>query len=328
MLISYNDDSPEYGMVKEDNHVAEVWAEIEKNFPAYWQSMINRESPQTLASQLSTNGFKVKQAPVNQGAILNSIFREAFEEYEKESDKYRKFFDREILQEFEDDDPNAFKASLRKECPVIRNSVNSPHEVMDEWKQKFIPTKGAELLDVFFNLLTFAEEFTVKTPDDDFSTFDSVTDFNVGILDEQEYGVQGVIGAGIKTVVLYNLNPRVFPLLTKLSMYGLYFLSGRGSFGLPSKTSEFLMISDTKKVKTKNIPMNHNYWYHYSLVMLYSLRIYRLIEKECLKHKVSLDPNYRFLYVMRYFDEIYTENFENIKTMTGGDEDLTARWYS
>jgi hypothetical protein len=111
-------------------------------------------------------------------------------------------------------------------------------------------------------------------------------------------------------------------------MYGLYFLSGQGSFGLPSKTSEFLMISDNRRVTTKNIPMNHNYWYHYSLVMLYCMRLYRLIEKECAKHKVSLDHNYRFIYVMRYFNEIYTVNEENIKTMTGGDEDLTARWHS
>ena len=328
MLISYGDESPEYGLIKQDSHIASVWAEIEKNFHTYLESMITRESPQSLAVQLSNSGFKVKQAPVDKAAILRKIFKDAIIEYEKDAEVYRKFFDREDLQEYEDDDPLAFKAALRKECPVIRNSVNSQHEVMEEWKQKFIPTTGQELLDVFFNLIKFAEDYSLNTPDTDFSKFDRVDDFNVSTLDEQEYGVVGVIGSGIKTVVLYYLNPRIFPLLTRLSMYGLYFLSGKGSFGLPSKTSEFLMISDTKKVKTRNIPMNHNYWYHYSLVILYSLRIYRLIEKECKKLGISLDNNYSFLYVMRYFEEIYTVNFENIKTMTGGDEDLTARWYS
>lgn len=327
MLISYGDENPEYGLIKQDAHIATVWAEIEKNFPAYWESMITRESPQSLAAQLSSFA-KVKSKPIDKAAILRSIFKDSIEEYEKEAEAYRKFFDRDDLQEYEDDDPKAFKAALKRECPVIRNSVNSQHEVMEEWKHKFIPTTGQELLDVFFNLIKFAEDYSINTPDSDFSKFDSVDDFKVSTLDEQEYGVVGVIGSGIKTVVLYYLNPRIFPLLTRLSIYGLYFLSGKGSFGLPSKTSEFLMISDTKKVSTRNIPMNHNYWYHYGLVLLYSLRLYRLIENECKKHGVSLDHNYRFLYVMRYFDEIYTANFENIKTMTGGDEDLSVRWYS
>ena len=328
MLISYNDENPEYELIKKDEHIVKVWAEIEKSFPSYWQSMIDRESPQSLASQLANSGFKVKQAPVNQAAILRKIFAEAFEEYEKLSDKYRSLFDREYLQEFKDDDPNAFKATLKKECPVIRNSVNSQHEVMEEWKKKFIPTKGKELLEVFYNFPSFSEDFATQTSDDEFLKYDKVADFNVGTLDEEEYGVQGVIGAGIKTVVLYNLNPRVFPLLTRLSMYGLYFMSGKGSFGLPSKTSEFLMISDNRKVITKNIPMTHNYWYPYGLVMLYSLRIYRLIEAECKKHKIDLDNNYRFIYVIRFFDEIYTVNYDYIKTMTGGDEDLSDRWHS
>ncbi len=266
--------------------------------------------------------IRVRPAKRDNKAELQTRFEEAIEAYDNKQAKYQEFFDREALQEYQDDDPSLFKSNLSKYCPVVHRCVYSTRPEMVEWQMKFKDTPSQELLDIFVNLVSFADEYVENCDLRKFKAFDEWGEFDFEPLEEDEnYSVQGVVGMGIKSEVLYHLYPHIFPKRGRLDVYGLYFLSGMEDFGLPGKNSEFLMINDMKNAYTHNLKMDHNYWYPYSLFSLYTMRLVRLIAGKSKSAGVELDNKYRFVYAAAFLEHVCKQNRESMEVMLGGYQD-------
>ena len=130
---------------------------------------------------------------------------------------------------------------------------------------------------------------------------------------------------GIKSSVLFYLNPTYFLGANKNTLYGFYFLSACEHFHLPSQTNEFIMINDMKQESNRryntNMLIDQNYWFPYDLFMLYGLRTYRKLKELCAKHKYQLDDLNRFVHVNTFMSQIWDLEYDKITTMTGGDQD-------
>ena len=85
-------------------------------------------------------------------------------------------------------------------------------------------------------------------------------------------------------------------------------------FGLPTKSSEFLMINDENLV-ADCIIMDQNYWYPYGLFSLYALRIFRWIESRAATASFTVDKSRRYVYVERFFRSVCNEHADDRKTM-------------
>jgi len=310
----------EFDAMKTPKHINTVWPAIERNFDKYWQSLIHHNSDVDKYNVLLEK-FPGKPKTIDVFKTLNRVFSTAIKEYEQKAASYREFFDEDSLQEYQDYDPNGFKRELAKKCPIIRHTVNSKREELKDWQYKFRNKTGQELLDTFMNVLKFSKEYASDNPEPIFGSLNEYSAIKLEALDDQpELRLEGVIGSGIKSCVLYHLHPRLFPELNRRSMYGLYFLSEMEDFGLRSQTPEFLMINDGYKSNMRNIKMDHNYWYPFGLIVLYSMRLYRKIDEKCRTAKVSIDPQYRFVYVSCLFNEIWLCHKEHIQTMMCIDE--------
>jgi hypothetical protein len=124
-----------------------------------------------------------------------------------------------------------------------------------------------------------------------------------------------VIGMGIKSITLYHLDPQRLPRRGRSDVYALYFLSGRDYFGLPSKSSEFLMVDDESPAEDGSIIMEYNFWYPYGLFSLYALRVYRWMEKRASSVGLTLDHSFRYVYVQRFFEAVCAQHAADLKTM-------------
>lgn len=72
-------------------------------------------------------------------------------------DKYREIFDLDIMDEEYSEDTEGFKSVvLKKECDVIRKTLQSSSEALNEWKRNFFGTKSQLLFDTFYNMMSFA----------------------------------------------------------------------------------------------------------------------------------------------------------------------------
>ncbi|AEW01663.1 hypothetical protein A4D02_06570 [Niastella koreensis] len=321
-----NTDRSDFDKIKDEIHVAKVWACIEKNIPVYFQKMIEVEDELAV---LKVNGnFKVKASVGDLKKTLKAIFDDGFSHYKREDSKYQKFFSEESMHEFEDDDdPKTFKSALATKVPVILKARNSKRETMHEWQERFAHSKPADVYGIFFNLMGFMNEFEDGVDSSEFMKIDTLTELEklTVLNNDDDYNVPGVIGMGIKSTVLYFLNPEFYLCANKNTLYGLYFLSDCENFSLPSGSNEFIMINDLKVESSRRNKVNYlidqNYWYPYDLFILYGLRTYRLLKDLCARHKYMLDDENCFVHLNTFMAKIWDMKIDVIKTMTGGDQE-------
>jgi hypothetical protein len=314
--------NPEFEVVKTPDHITKVLEAMDAKFDKFWDSMVKRHSKIDAFSSALKDKFKVSVNKNGDDAdTVRNLFIEAIKSFQKEAQPYVEAFTNDKLNSYQDYDPAGFKGFLNKECPVIKNCLQSRRDALKEWQMKYKTKSGQDLLDTFANLLDFAKDFVERNNEGIFSQKKQYEHYQVEDLDDDEdLRIDGVIGSGIKSAVLFHLYPRVFPQLNRLTMYGMYFLSGTDSFGLKSKSPEFLMINDNFNSNDHNIKMDHNYWYPYGLVMLYMSHIFRRIKDKCETLKIPTDDHYRFVYVNTYFREIWECHSDHIATMMCTDE--------
>lgn len=303
MIRSTNQKLGEYELIRHPDHIAKVWGVIDASLPSYWDKFVQGE-------RKPGGGKKEPEADV-----LARVFEKSIADYEKEAPKYRQVFNANAVDEFRDD-PNAFKQTLSRDVPVIANTLRQRRAELKEWQYHFRMARANDLLEVFSNVLDFVDDWRKQHPTDQYEKFDKPAAFDLDSLDNDEtMYIENVVGMGIKSIILHHLDPARLPPRGRNGPYGLYFLSGRDSFGLPSQSSEFLMVNDINLAPDGSMIMDYNYWYPYGLFSLYALRAYKWIEKRASSIGVMLDRSVRYVYVERFFDAICAQHVADLKTM-------------
>lgn len=302
--------------IEESHHVNMILEELETKVPEYFTKISNSKAK--------------NQNLVNTKLSWVTSINAGIEKYLKEANRYRELFHEDSMEEYsENNDPKPFKNDLRNKCPIISKSMNAKMKELQDWKEDFVRCKPGELLDTFENFLDFHMEYIEKNQDKDFETEDTYDDFKElhQFSSDEDLTLKSVIGAGIKTTTIYHLNPKFFCKSVRRTLYGMYFLTQDIREKTPSRTSEFIMIDDTNSWKKNrnsslNFRMEHNYWYPYNLFMLYMNRVYKIIARLLNQMNISLNPDYRYIYVTIFLEEICALHKEAITTMMGGDQDF------
>jgi hypothetical protein len=309
----------DYAALTDPKHIKKVWDSIEAGYAKYLKLMLSQDKLglDKLASLGSIKKSAKTTSPVQTNLMAD--FKKAIEKFQGNSDSYCSFFDHESMEEFASS-PGQFKPALNKGCPVIRHTLRSQaHELLD-WHKKYNITKPRALLDMFTNLVDFHSDYTKTTKPAAFSKLDKPDAFKFEpIEDDEECRINGVIGMGIKSTVLYHLTPIFFPNRDRHSLLGFYILSDFDHFGLPTESSEFVMYDPEKKLKDGTIYGSHNYWYPYALFTLYSLRLYRVLKESLSKLKIELDDHYRFVYTQTFLHQVCDLEEEKIKAFVAHD---------
>lgn len=306
----------DFERVNEKDHIDKILAAFDEKIPEYFNRITASQEVD------SDNQMAMK-------LLWNKLMQECVEEYQKESLAYEDFFSVERMDEFEDvDDPKVFKGALRNECPIIRKSLNSKMEELQKWKEDFARSKPQELLETFANFLDFVRQYSSDMTDTKYASLATPEDFEdlAQFSEDPDLSLQNVIGAGIKTTIIYNLFPRFLCKSVRRTLYGMYFLSMDLHDQMPSRTSEFVMIDDKsnhtgERDSYRNFRMEHNYWYPYNLFMCYAKHILDKLEILLKPLGIHLAPEYRYVYVNYFLELICKEHSEAIRTMMGGDQD-------
>ncbi len=275
-------------------HVQQVLAEIEGNFPHYFNSFI--------------------QQP------LEPEFEVSIREYEKEQDVYRDYLHLDALEEFQDD-PNAFKQHTRKRCPIIRRCLMSHDEAMKAYKRSFQTVTGRQLLDPIRLIANFGKDYVTGFDNKVHEASVTFQDLGLEILNEAAYGCIGVVGYGIQSSLLYGIYPGAFAHRSQNAVWSLYFLSGRKDFGLEDG-SEFLMVQANQGT------CEQNYFYPAELFGFYSLKVYLLLKSACVDKGVLLNDTYRYVYLSKFCDHVGEVHRNDINVYKWSSEHVESRpWF-
>lgn len=315
--MKLSDTTKDFERIEETEHVQKIIEELHSKVPHYF-NLINH-----------SKGITKDSKPLLKLVTWTALFNDGIKKYEKECSKYRDFFSEDNMEEFEEiDDPKAFKSELRKDCPIIRKSLMSKMEELQSWKEDFARAKPIELFETFANFLDFQNEYVEQNDKKDYDSLISYKDFHSlhQFSDDEDLILRNVIGAGIKTTIIYNLNPQFFCKSVRRTLYGLYFLTENVHNIAPSRTSEFIMVDDNPRNSARgskfNFRMEHNYWYPYNLFMLYTNQIFITLNSLLNNIGVSLNDKYRFVYVNIFLEQICVLKNEAVQTMMGGDQDF------
>lgn len=310
----------EFKLIRDQRHVDQVWALME--------ALVNEYADGFLAALADSGGQPSPKA--NYNLWLSGLIKDN----EDLRERYRDIFDLEALEEYEED-PDEFKGDvLRKQCPIIRHSLQSRAQVMQEWKAKYYARKSIDLVDAFTNMMSFAEEYDEEMDEPAMEALDRVDDCRIAEMEDEdsENGrayISGVLGYGIVSNILNHMYPRTFPGNYKMGVWSLYFLAKGSEDLMPSGTSEFSMLKDDRPNHVGAYEMEHNYTLAYEIFCIYTLRIWRLLAPRIeTRFGAAFPSEHRFLLTNSFYEYVASKNSANIATLAGNDDILkfTTSW--
>ncbi len=254
---------------------------------------------------------------------FNLHVKKLIDEHSIFQDKYAELFSPEKMEEYEMD-VDGFKGDvLSKRCDTIRVALNSKAEALKDWRILYKQAAPQKLYDTFYNMICFAEEYKETMTEEMIDKIDSIKENGLSQMEEDSCYLGGVIGTGILSNILNAIYPRLFPGTFKVGMFSLYFLSGRRAIEMGSGSSEFLMIKDDVKSKTGIIETEYNYYYPYETFALFTLRIFRSLDKAVIERfGIKFPVEYRYVLTNDFYRYIFEQNKEYIQTLLGNDDIL------
>lgn len=301
----------EFELIEDQDHMEEVWTVMQPRLEQYANEYLE-----------GVSHYKDLRTP---GDSFSAFLNEMIRKNDKLHDKYFEIFDMNLMEEEYPEDTEGFKAvTLKKECDVIRKSLQSRSEALGDWKKKFYGCKSQQLYDTFYNMMSFALEYNEEMTEEELSEVDTIDDTGLAQMSEDACYQSGVLGFGIVSNILNHMYPRVFPGNYKAGVYSLHFLTNTGrGVNMPSDSSEFLMVKDDFYSKTGIIETEHNYYFPYQTFGLYTLRIYRYLEGKIKKRfQKEFPSDYRYLLTNDFYDYVTMVHCSDIATLCGNDDTL------
>ena len=310
-MIDSNVGKKEFELLSDQEHMEAVWRVMQPKLERYANEYLE-----------GVSHYKDLRTP---GDSFSAFLNEMIKKNDKLHDKYFQIFDMDLMEEEYSEDTEGFKAvTLKKECDVIRKTLQSKSESLTEWKRKFYGCKSQQIYDTFYNMMSFAQDYDSDMDEAALADVDTIEDIGFAQMSEDACYQSGVLGFGIVSNILNHMYPRTFPGNYKAGVYSLHFLTGCGKgVNMPSDSSEFLMVKDDSYSKTGIIETEHNYYFPYETFGMYTLRIYRLLEKKIFtRFQKEFPTDYRYLLTNDFYEYVTSVHRADIATLCGNDDML------
>ncbi len=279
---------------------ADILKKLEDNFPNYWKRVFGLLNPNGF---VAPNGMKI--IPEDQKEKAKQL-QVTIRKWEREITKYTKEFNEQIRDVF-DQSAQTFKNELfAKYLWTVEGSLSKTWDrELDDYRQAFYAHDEGDIQNTVGRIVEAAEDYIHHPPT-------KVRQQKVAQPEDLELirvcnsttRIKVVIGYGIRSEILYKFNPQYFPMMTRRSIWGLFFLA--------NEADELVRDDETDKgFRTK-----HNWEYDYARFTYYNNKIFDLLKHYCAQHKVKLNESIRFGYVNEFLIEIHKTHKAEIKDFT------------
>lgn len=255
---------------------------LEKNFPEFWYKIFNiLENRDVFLGQMKVtknNNHEVKKLKNEIEKIVSDVLDYNY--------SCKKYFSLENLEIYEDD-INAFKNSVfAKELWTVKSSLNDRSNIeLDRYRESFEIVTPKEVYETVRNIVKKATDYMNNVfPKINLDTIRTVDELRMDFLDDNDMLLGGVIGLGIRSELLHRLFPNAFAIMTRRSLWGMYFYSGQSEF-----------IFDMEKDGLHRT--SHQWNYDYVTFCFYNLFITRSIRKFLIDHGIIFNKEYYYGYI-------------------------------
>ena len=276
------------------NH-SEIENIIKTNFEIYWTRIFN------LKELESNNGIKI----IKNNSKDIKFLQETMQKWELEINNYYEsiksnfeidMFDNNNVEryEYQEFKENIFARDLWTVKGALKQA--SYDSDMEIYRKNFMRTSAVDIFSVIRNVLIKTNSYINEyAPNIRYNSIKYPEQLKINYLEEKDMLLTGVIGLGIRSELLHRLYPGNFAIMTRRSLWGMYFLS--------NESGEF--ITDEKSNDGKRHRTSHNWEYEYDRFMFYNNFISKMLENELKRYGIKMNQNLRFGYVNLFLNEIY-----------------------
>lgn len=268
---------------------------IKTNFEIYWTRIFSLEEHE------SSNGIKI----IKNNSKDIKFLKETMRKWEIEIKNYYEsiksnfeidMFDNDNIDRYEYQE---FKENIfAKDLWTVKGALKqaSYDSDMEIYRKNFMRTSAVDIFSIIRNILIKTNSYIDEyVPSIRYNSVKCPEQLKINYLDEKGMLLTGVIGLGIRSELLHRLYPGNFAIMTRRSLWGMYFLSG--------ESSEFL--TDEKSNDGKRHRTSHNWEYEYDRFMFYNNFISKMLENKLKLYSIKMNQNLRFGYVNLFLNEIY-----------------------
>lgn len=254
---------------------------LEKNFTSLWM-----ESFGILEEEVMLGEIKVKKDNKKDiGKLKDKIKKMEAEVMEYKSECFQ-YFNSNIM-EVMLEDLGAFKHNIFGEkLWTVRSSLHdmSNHE-LDRYRDSFDNATPREIYLCVKNILEKTKDYVENIfPTKRLSNVQTIEELKLDFLNDDEMLLVGVIGLGIRSELLHRMYPAVFPIMTRRSLWGMFFLTNQNEF----------IVDENYQGKSRT---SHEWNYDYARFCFYTNFLTNIMETYLNKYKIKMDQSIRFGYL-------------------------------
>lgn len=233
-----------------------------------------------------SNGIRISKDNKDSIAKLKtkvSSMEKEVEEYSKECHNY---FSQEIL-EIMEGDLDSFKDSIFGEkLWTVRSSLHDmSNPELDRYRDSFDNATPREIYTCVKTILDKTVSYVKEIfPKIDMRRILKIENMKLEYLDGEDVLLTGVIGLGIRSELLHRMYPRVFPIMTRRSLWGMFFLTNQNEF----------VVDENRDGRSRT---SHEWNYEYPRFCFYMNYLTLLLEYYFDKYGIKLKNEIRYGYI-------------------------------
>lgn len=269
---------------------------INENFRDYFQKIMGIMNENR--DLVNTNVVIKKDKNFTKNNIQDKL-KEWELDINKYSNNFKKHFEIKVFDKYKID-YTAFKNNVfAKEPWTVNAALKTPDLELIRYRAAFSNVSGKEIFNAVKKILRETNEY-VETYIPQYHSINKPEDLKYKFLENEDMLLPGVIGLGIRSEILHRLFPSNFSIMTRRSLWGMYFLA--------DKSEDFIREEFGKDDRYR---ISHDWEYDYERFTYYTNYVSILIENELVKYDLRLKTSLWFGYAARFLNEIsgmYTED--------------------
>ena len=185
------------------------------------------------------------------------------------------------------DDLDAFKYEVfAKELWTVRSALTDfSNPELDTYRTNFENATSSEIYDHVLTILEATKNYVnIIFPKINLKIINYIKDLGLDFLNNEEMIMTGIIGLGVRSELLHRLHPGIFPIMTRRSLWGMFFLTNESEF----------VVDENREGRSRT---SHRWTYEYDRFCFYNNFLMNIMEEYLLKHKIKIKPELRYGYI-------------------------------
>lgn len=261
--------------------------DIEKQFPYFCQQFFNI-APDDL---VTSNGIRFKKDNTKEIKNLKNTIKSWEKEIQEYHNSIKDYFELDGFEFYEDDLDDFKNNAVAKQLWTVKSALNTRDPDLENYQKDFANATPKSLYITIKNILSKSYDY-VENVKLSYSNIKSLEDLKLNFLEQDETFLIRVIGLGIRSEILHRMFPNRFVLMTRKSIWAMYFLS--------NEANEFVR----DEIEEDMLRTTHEWEYDYIRFTYYINFLTNLLDSYLRKYDIILKPELRFGYSNMFLSEI------------------------